>query len=71
MIKMFTNRKCKKILKSNFVVYKLDGLVIKVHKKIAKKVDKLVQMKKYQMLGKFIDIYNDMFMTNFKGKSNE
>jgi hypothetical protein len=68
---MLANMKCKKILKSNFVVYKLDGLVIKVHKKISKKIDKFIQMKKYQMLEKFIDIYSDMFITNFKGEPHE
>ena len=66
MIKILTNKRCKKILKNNFVTYKVDSLTIKMKSKVSQKIDAFVTAKKYQMLSKFIDMYSDMMVTNFK-----
>lgn len=66
MLKVLINKKCKKILKNNFVTYKVDSLTIKMKNNVSKKIDAFIAAKKYQMLEKFIDMYSDMMFTNFK-----
>ena len=66
VLKILTNKRCKRVLKNNFVTYKLDSLTINVKNNVSKKIDDFVKAKKYQMLAKFIDMYSEMMITNFK-----
>ncbi len=66
ILKVLTNKRCKRVLKNNFVTYKVDTLTIKVKNNISKKIDSFITAKKYQMLEKFIDMYSEMMLTNFK-----
>jgi len=67
IFKILTSKRCKKILKNNFVAYKVDTLTVKVKTAASKKIDSFVQKKKYQMLEKFIDMYSSAMITNFEG----
>jgi len=67
IFKILTSKKCKKVLKNNFVAYKVDTLTVKVKAAASKKIDVFVQKKKYQMLEKFIDMYSNAMITNFEG----
>ena len=66
VFKVLTNKRCKRVLKNNFVIYKVDSMTIHVKNKVSKKIDDFVKAKKYQMLAKFIDMYSEMMITNFK-----
>jgi len=66
IVKILTNKRCKKVLKNNFVTYRVDSLTIKMKSRVSKKIDQFIAAKKYQMLTKFIDMYSDMMITNFK-----
>jgi hypothetical protein len=65
MLKILTNKKCKKVQKNKSVTYEFDGLKIKVHRRVGDKIDNFIKSKRYKMLSDFIDIYSSMFTTNF------
>ena len=66
ILKVVTNKRCKKLVQNNFVVYKVDSLSIKMKNKISNKMDEFIKAKKYQMLKKFIDMYSETMLTNFE-----
>jgi len=65
ILKILTNKKCKKVQKNKTVTYEIDGLKISVHERVCDKIDNFIKLKRYKMLSDFIDIYSSMFTTNF------